>query len=251
MLADVHQEFQAREFRKAMLVMISTDTAKDVVVVLDTLKKFVNTMDKASSSDFAVVVRQFCLKGGTVIALAHANKKPGPDGKPVYSGTTDIVDDFDCAYTLATVNNDADLGQKLVEFTNIKRRGNVAISAAYSYSSVPQASYEELVLSVQEIDVNQLTPNKQAAELQSDLPVIAALEACIADGINTKMKMIDTVSKRTTESNRNVLKVIEKYTGDDPQQHRWQFAVGARGAQKFALLDRTLVPTGQPATPKP
>jgi hypothetical protein len=191
------------------------------------------------------------LKGGTVIALAHANKKPGADGKPVYSGTTDIVDDFDCAYTLSTVTNDVDHGQKLVEFTNIKRRGNVAISAAYSYSSVPQASYDELVLSVQELDINQLVPIKQVAELQSDLPVIAALEACIALGINTKMKMIDAVSKRTTESNRNVLKVIEKYTGDDPQQHRWQYAVGARGAQKFALLERPSAATGGPASPKP
>lgn len=251
MLADGHQEFQAKDFRSAMTTMISTDTAKGVVVILDTLKKFVNTMDKASSSEFASVVRQFCLKGGTVIALAHANKKPGPDGKPVYSGTTDIVDDFDCAYTLSTVTNDVDHGQKLVEFTNIKRRGNVAISAAYSYSSVPQASYDELVLSVQEVDINQLVPIKQAAEVQSDLPVIAALEACIAEGINTKMKMIDATSKRTTESNRNVLKVIEKYTGDDPQQHRWRYAVGARGAQKFALLERTSPATDGPASPKP
>ena len=242
MLADGHQEFQAKDFRIAMTTMISTDTAKGVVVILDTLKKFVNTMDKASSSEFAAVVRQFCLKGGTVIALAHANKKPGADGKPVYSGTTDIVDDFDCAYTLSTITNDADHGQKLVEFTNIKRRGNVAISAAYSYSSVPQASYDELVLSVQEVDVNQLVPIKQASEVQSDSPVIAALEVCISEGINTKMKMIDAVSKRTAVSNRNVLKVIEKYTGDDPQQHRWQYAVGARGAQTFALLNLPSAP---------
>lgn len=54
-------------------------------------------MDNGKSSDFAKVIRQFSLKGGTVIALSHANKHPGADGRTVYSGTTDIVDDFDCA----------------------------------------------------------------------------------------------------------------------------------------------------------
>lgn len=248
MLADGHQKFQAKDFRTAMTEMIATNTAKGVVVILDTLKKFVNTMDKASSSEFGVVVRQFCLNGGTVIALGHANKKLGADGKPVYSGTTDILDDFDCAYTLATVSQDPDRGLKLVEFENIKRRGNVAVNAAYSYSSVPQSNYEGLVLSVQEVDPMQLVPIKQAAELQSDLSVIDALKACIREGINTKMKMVDAVSKRTAVSNRNVLKVLEKYTGTDVQKHRWTYAVGARGAQIFELLD--LPPDAPPGVPR-
>lgn len=236
MLADGHQGFQAKDFRVAMLAMIEAGTAKGVVVILDTLKKFVNTMSKENSSNFAAVVRQFCMKGGTVIALAHTNKNPGSDGKPVYSGTTDIVDDFDCAYTLAPVAGDSDQGQKLVEFENIKRRGDVALTAAYSYASHTQGSYEELVLSVQEVDLSQLAPIKQAAELQSDAAVIDALAACIQEGINTKMKMVEAVSKSIGVSNRNVLKVLEKYTGTDVRQHRWNFAVGARGAQIFALL---------------
>lgn len=252
MLADGHQGFQAKDFRTAMIAMIDTDTAKGVVVILDTLKKFVNTMDKGSSSEFGVVVRQFCLKGGTVVALGHANKKLGADGKPVYSGTTDILDDFDCAFTLATVSHDPDRGLKLVEFENIKRRGNVAVNAAYSYSSLPQGNYEGLVLSVQEVDPTQLVPIKQAAELQSELPVIDALNACILEGINTKMKMVDTVAKRTAVSNRNVLKVIEKYTGIDVQKHRWTYGVGARGAQIFELLDLPAdAPPGVPHDPVP
>jgi hypothetical protein len=112
----------------------------------------------------------------------------------------------------------------------------VAVNAAYSYSSVPQSNYEGLVLSVQEVDPTQLLPIKQAAELQSDLSVIDALNACIREGINTKMKMVDAVSKRTAVSNRNVLKVLEKYTGTDLQKHRWNYGVGARGAQIFELL---------------
>lgn len=247
MLADGHQGFQAKAFRAAMITMIESDSAKGVVVILDTLKKFVNTMDKVSSSGFAAVVRQFCLKGGTVIALAHTNKNPGQNGKPVYSGTTDIVDDFDCAYTLATVQHDPDLGRKLVEFENIKRRGNVALNVAYSYASGPETSYDELVLSVHEVDPLQLNPIKAAAEAQSDAKIIAAVVASIHEGVTTKMKLTDAVSKKLTVSKRDALKVIEKYTGTDVQNHRWKYAVGARGAQIFELLD--LPPNARPGVP--
>lgn len=245
MAADGHKGFQAKAFRAAMENMITENTARGVIVVLDTLKKFVNTMNKDESREFTRVVRQFCLKGGTVIALSHANKNPGANGKVKYTGTTDIVDDFDCAYTLETVSEQADTNQKVVEFTNIKRRGDVALTTAYSYGIERGLSYDELLLSVQEVNPDQLEPIKQAAGLQSDAPVIAAVEACIAAGINTKMLMVDAASKSANVSNRIVLKIIEKYTGEDTQLHRWKFVVRARGAQVFELLNRAAsTPTG-------
>jgi hypothetical protein len=238
MAADGHKGFSAKEFRAAMEKMIMTDAAHGVIVVLDTLKKFVNTMNKEQSAEFTRIVRQFCLKGGTVIALSHANKNPGADGKIKYTGTTDIVDDFDCAYTLETIAAQAETSQKVVEFTNIKRRGDVALTAAYSYATERGLSYNELVLSVQEVDPLQLGPIKQAVELQSDATVITALEACIAEGINTKMKMIDAASKRASASTRATLKVLDKYTGEDISLHHWTFVVRERGAKVFELLER-------------
>lgn len=239
MIADGHQEFEAKNFRAAMEKMIATDTAKGVIVVLDTLKKFVNTMDKGRSSDFAKVIRQFSLKGGTVIALSHANKHPGADGRTVYSGTTDIVDDFDCAYTLATVSQQVDANLRVVEFTNIKRRGNVALSAAYSYVLEREVPYNELLLSVQAVDTDQLVPIKFAAEVQSDAPVITAIEACIKDGVNTKMKLADASAKRANISKRYALQIIDRYTGEDTTKHRWNFTVGNRGAKVYGILSAT------------
>ncbi|SFC17572.1 hypothetical protein SAMN05216344_110123 [Polaromonas sp. OV174] len=238
MVADGHQGFEAKEFRLAMEKMIATDTARGVIVVLDTLKKFVDTMHKGKSSHFAKDIRQFVFKGGTVIALSHANKHPGSDGRTVYSGTTDIVDDFDSAFTLATVSKQLDTHQKVVEFTNIKRRGNVALNAAYSYALEHDVSYNELLLSVREVDPEQLVPIKHAAEVQSDATVIAAVEACISDGINSKMKLVDAAAKKVSVSQRIVLKVIERYTGEDICFHRWKFAVHDRGAKVFRLLNQ-------------
>lgn len=124
MLADGYKGFQSSDFRKAMETMIETSTARGVVIVIDTLKKFVDTMDKARSTDFSKVIRRFCLQGGSVIVLGHTNKNPGANGKKMYAGTTDIVDDFDCAYILDTLKVQPEPGWKVVEFENLKRRGN-------------------------------------------------------------------------------------------------------------------------------
>jgi len=205
--------------------------------VLDTLTKFVDTMSKDRASEFAGLVRRFVLKGGTVIALAHTNKKTAPDGKPIYAGTTDIIDNFDCAYTLAAVDQQSEAACKVVVFENIKRRGNVALSASYSYAVERKITYAALLMSVEVVSAEQLLPIQQAAELRGDEAVIAAVTACINEGINTKMKLADAAADRAKVSKRVALAVIEKYSGDDPAVHRWTFEVRARGAKVFVLLE--------------
>ncbi|MBJ6802065.1 PriCT-2 domain-containing protein [Geomonas propionica] len=236
MVADGYNDFKAREFRTAMEAMITTDAAKGVILILDTLKKFVDTMHKAKSTEFTKAVRRFILKGGTVIALSHTNKNPGKDGKIQYSGTTDIIDDFDCGYILTTIVNDTNRKEKVVEFERIKGRGTVALAAAYSYSIEDSVSYDDLLLSVQEVDHERLTPLKQAAMELTDAEIITVLEGCIKEGINLKMKLVSAASERAAVSQRAALKVLEKYTGNDPIIHRWGFAVRERGAKVYELL---------------
>jgi hypothetical protein len=249
-LAEGHQDFSASQFLGHITEMIQDDQAHGVVIILDTLKKFVNLMDKAKSSSFTKVVRQFVMKGGTLVALAHTNKKTGQDGKPVYGGTSDIIDDFDCAYTLAPIAPQAGSGEKVVEFENKKRRGNVVPSAAYSYSTTYGAQYTDILLSVQPVDEMQLVPLKQAEQLASDAEVMNAVIASIGKGVNTKMKLADAVAKRAGISKRSALQIIEKYTGDDPAQHQWTYSVRERGAKVYALLDRPTPDQGRDA-PEP
>lgn len=237
MLAEGHRDFSARNFLAIVRHMIDNDQARGVVIILDTLKKFVDLMDKGKASTFTSVIRPFVMKGGTVIALAHTNKHPGKDGKPIYGGVSDIMNDVDCAYTIGLVS-EAD-GQKVVEFTNTKRRGNVMQNAAYSYSVGNVDSYNELVLSVQTVDPESLQPIKQSEALKSDSEVIQAIAGCIRDGVLTKMKLADAAAKRAGISRRSALQVIEKYTGNDPVIHQWSFAVGERGAKVYALLEST------------
>lgn len=245
MIADGYQDFEAKAFRVAMERMIETDTAKGVIVVLDTLKRFVDTMNKGKSRYFTKFTRKFSLKGGTVIALSHTNKNPDSNGKPVYSGTTDIVDDFDCAYTMSTILEQAD-NQKVVEFSNIKRRGNVALTEAYSYAQESNISYYERLLSVHKVDPDQLESTKHEAETKTDAEVITVITGCVINGITTKMELAAHAAERAKISKRCAIKIIEKYTGNDSAVHLWSFDVRERGAKVFKLLER---PAEQSPTP--
>ena len=235
MLAEGQRDFSAREFISIVRDMIENDQARGVVIILDTLKKFVDLMDKGRTSAFTNVIRPFVMKGGTVIALAHTNKNPGKDGKPVYGGVSDILNDIDCAYTIAPVS--AEGGVKVVEFANVKRRGSVIDSTAYSYCVGNGIPYNEILLSVQLVDQTALDPLKQAEAIKSDAEVISAVTACIGEGVCSKMLLADATAKRVGISKRAAIQVIEKYTGEDPALHRWTFSVRDRGAKVFALLN--------------
>lgn len=249
MLAEGYRDFKAENFLESLIELIETDEARGVIVVLDTVKRFTNLMDKTMSSKFTKIIRRFVVKGGTVLGLAHTNKRVGQDGKPVYGGTSDVLDDIDCGYTLAAIAQGPDATHKVIEFCCIKRRGNVANTAAYMYSNESNQSYSQLLLSVQPCDPSQVAPLKQVAESIMDADLISMFRACIEDGVNTKMKLIEAVSERAKVSKRAACSVIERYTGNDPQVHHWSFSRRAHGAQVFMLLEPTAADPTQPTAP--
>lgn len=241
LLSEGYQDFKASDLLKIINSMVESDQARGIVIALDTVKKFTNVMDKTKSSHFTKIIRRFVLKGGTIIALAHTNKNAGADGKPVYGGTTDIVDDFDCAYTIAlglSQSND----EKVVVFENIKRRGNNPTRVAFRYSIESDLSYAVLLSSVEKLDDAQAVTVAHKPK-EDDTKIVAAIEQCITQSINSKMILADAAAKIAGTSKRSALSAIERYTGDDPAVHKWKFAVRERGAKVFTLLDHSTPPT--------
>ncbi len=236
MLVDGYNQFKAREFLAVVSEMVENDTVDGATLVLDTLKKFVKVMDKNDCSKFNAVMRSFVMKGGTVIALAHVNKNPGADGKKVFAGTTDIVDDFDNACMLSEVAVAQNV--KTVEFTNIKNRGSNPSSVAYSYSIEKYARYDDLLLTVKEVNLMDLVPLKQAAAMVADDVLINHIASKIKAGFVTRMALIKCVSALSGASNSDVGEVINRYTGEIPDLHRWFYKTGRRGAHVFEVLDR-------------
>jgi len=74
------------------------DTSEDlsnVVIIVDTLKKFVSVLSKDSASDFYKLMRKLSTKGATVCLLSHTNKYRDEDGLLIFEGTADHRSDID------------------------------------------------------------------------------------------------------------------------------------------------------------
>jgi hypothetical protein len=236
MLADGHQEFAADNLLKMLPALIKGDQAKDTILIVDTAKKLADLMDKKRTTDFTKQARTFILAGGTIIALAHTNKNKAANGKSVQGGTSDLVDDFDCAFIIDELSTDVDKAEKVVEFRNIKRRGDVALTAGFTYSIENNQTYEDLLLSVRPVDLTVLETIRHALAQQTDAVIIDALKAAIAGGTRTKMELGKKVAGELKISGRSVLRIIDRYTGDDPTQYHWNYVVRDRGKHEFSLL---------------
>ena len=73
-------------------------TASDlsgVVFIFDTLKKMADLINKSATKRIMSTLRGLTAKGATVICLAHTNKYPDKNGRPVFEGTGDVRSDAD------------------------------------------------------------------------------------------------------------------------------------------------------------
>jgi len=237
MLAEGYKDFTAGKLTNLLLKMIDDDAARDQIVVLDTLKKFVDIMNKTQASGFAGWLRKFNMNGGTVIALAHTNKNRADSGKLVYSGTGDIVADFDCALMLDEKGVDKLTGQRFVQFENIKRRGgNVVQKATYRYSVKEDISYSDLLESVKEISLQEAERIELKKEKEADEDVISVIKDCIQLGKSDKTTLLREARNAAGVPRQRVEDVLKKYEGPHRIKHYWNYTVGARGKKIYALL---------------
>ena len=79
------------------LTLMNTSDARcdGFVLIFDTLKKFVDMLDKKQLKALLAVFRKITVKGATVCLLAHTNKYAGSDGKTIYEGMGDLRTDVD------------------------------------------------------------------------------------------------------------------------------------------------------------
>ena len=234
MLVPGKQGFESAKLAHSMREMIERNQCKDVMIIVDTLKKFVDLMDKRTAANFGTLVRQFVLAGGTFLALAHTRKNEGVDGNLVYTGTTDIVEDFDASCLLVPLQERGAQGKKLVQFQFFKRRGANA-DQTFAFDDALHLSYQERLASVRLVEATELCEQVSYAQFKSDEPVIQAIRITIASGIAQKMSLAKAVAEKTGKSRQAVLDVLDRYTGTNPSNDLWFYTVGERGAKVFQV----------------
>lgn len=229
--------FEPKRLPHMLESMISDGSAHGSLVILDTLKKFANLMDKRESSEFAALARRFVMAGGTIVALAHTNKRPDRDGRPIFAGTSDIIDDFDCAYTAMELQQQAGTQQqRVVQFDCVKSRGNVAQQAVYRYSLEPGLPYSEIMGSVRRVHEHEISTIRDSFSASREEPILRAIADVITHGVTGKMKIIDQVMRETRWGRQAIANLLEDYEGSDPKRHRWTYAKQDRGERRYSLL---------------
>jgi len=249
MLVPNVNDFDPRDLLSMLWDLATADEARGVILILDTLKKFTDLMDKTASSAFGNVAREFVSAGGTLICLAHTNKNKDSDGKGIAGGTSDITDDSDCVFIIDKVSISKNFITEIhtVEFTNKKARGDVASTTSFSYERTAGLPYSTLLDSVKSLNLNELEDTKQKAArdrlYEEDKEVIESIAGSIKSGITAKNKIIKAVASATSAGPTNIRRILDRWEGNDyNKNHRWSFAVGAHNKADYSLLPKTPPP---------
>ena len=229
MLSEGYEGFTSGKFIEIIEELVKTNSANGTLVILDTLKKFVDLMSKNESAAFAESLRQYALKGGSSIVLAHTNKAK-VNGKSQYGGTNDIMSDFDSGYVVEKISRDN--GVNIVEFIKEKGRGSNVSNVSYSYSNDSSLSYCQILASVQEVDPTQLAVLKQVEQQKADEDIIDSVRHFIGQGTNTKMNLARAVAKDSQVSQKTAIGIMERYEG---MEAHWTYSVGLKGAKIYSL----------------
>ena len=238
-------DFKSADLLGIIREMIETDTARGQIIVLDTLKKFADLMDKKASTEFTKLAREFQLKGGSVIMLMHCNKRRGSDDKLIVAGTSDIVDDVDCVFVFDPVGEHE--GVHTVECEMRKCRGDVASTISFQYTKEKGQTYADLMNSIKPLDENQLAFARETENvrhrLEENAEVIKVISRHIVENNKlkvprTKGELIEHIAKDAGIGQKKVRKVMNYHEGHDHDKgYRWTSVKIGNERTEYKLLD--------------
>lgn len=240
MLAPSYYGFKPAHLPAYLAKLNEQDTARGKVLILDTVKKFTDLMDKKIGSAFGEAVRQFVSHGGSVIMLAHVNKNRDPNGKVIRAGTSDIQDDCDCSYTLDGMGDDQQTGIRTVQFKNEKNRGDVALEAVYSYNYSEGVDYKgrlESVTALGDADTKAAqTANRLKLTLESNRDAITAIIETIRGGVTLKTELIKAATDLSLLTVHKIKKALKEHEGESVALNQfWQVSRADKNAHVYRL----------------
>ena len=237
-IADVNGHYFGRDAFLTMLHRcINQGEAEKTVFVVDTLKKLADINDKDRAAKFYSAVRPFTLAGGTLVFLAHTNKYKN-DGKSVYAGTSDNIQDVDAAFSLDIISEgNAELQERVVLLECVKGRMASVPNMMFGYNASENMKWTDRLNTVRRISDEEYEEILNKSSRSKDLEIITSIsETLRINGQMQKMKLAKSVCEDTGCSRKESLAVLESYTGPNPDKHEWNFQVGPRGAKIYNLL---------------
>ena len=239
-----HNGFDTDKLIQLIGQLTKDKQAMGQVIILDTLKKFTDLMDKKASSEFGKLARTFVGAGGTIIALAHTNKNKDDEGKGVAGGTSDIMDDCDCAFLIEGRGPDGHNKYRAI-FDNTKARGDVAQKVAFQYSKLDGCTYEQLLNSIVRLGKDEAKAVDKENQLHKDIRVDQATVDAILEALDGREMLtkdiLDHVTGETPIGRRPAKIALLKWTGEDYDKgHRWTVRHGDKNEKLYTRLSNPM-----------
>jgi hypothetical protein len=228
-------------FKAEMLApLLKHPDANGKIIILDTVKKFTDLMRKDLCSKFGTDMREFVSRGGSVIMLAHVNKYKDADNKVIYSGTSDLVDDADCAYTINILSEDPFSNERTVIFENFKNRGDVALEATYKYNFATDTTYPDKLNSVQAISEDEhkaLIKYKELEEkYKKNQEAVDAIRELLKAGDKKQTDITKELGDNHGISKRKTLRALKDHEGLNVSKFQyWHTVTGDKNAKFYKL----------------
>ena len=209
-------------------ISIADGDFSKVVIVLDTLKKFGDMMNKSKSKQFNSLLRTLTAKGITVICLTHTNKHDDKDGKPIFEGTGDLRNDFDELIYLISVKSPD--GTTTVSTLKDKTRADIR-----DESFIITADREIKLL---DHHINTLAINEWQKNLADDEPVIKFILENISPVSKTATELRQIAVSSAIKYSRNRLDaVLRRYCAGFSPDPRWTASPASTIGYKYGVID--------------
>lgn len=229
--------FDTSDLGDLMEQAVEGGEANQTVLILDTLKKFVDMMDKRSAREICLKLRVFTQAGGTIIALAHTNKHKGNDGKSIVEGVGDFLNDFDCCYVIDEEKSEQ--GVKAVCFENKKLRGPNSLHVHFTYDCSEKKSWRDRFNSIKRVGNEEALTLIEQVEVreahEADMPIINYLLGRLGDGALSRHKLKRVDSNSFSQGARE--RVLDRYDNSNPDLLLRHFTVsmGSTGGQIYSV----------------
>jgi hypothetical protein len=216
-----------KEFDRDMLYsMIDENVAKGKVIIIDTVKKIVNLMEKAQVTGMMKHFKNFTHAGGTMILIAHSNKNLGSDGIPVLEGVGDLKNDADC---VVRVQRHKDI---ITMSNDDKSRSYVELEAIFQASDTK--NYKSLMYSIKQLSGQEAEDLKKQREQEcfkeDNYKLIETIMEMIGLFSVQKTKLVKDLIDDTGYSRRFIVTTLELFEGD-----LWDLEKGDNNSKNYSL----------------
>lgn len=172
----------------------------DVVIVIDTLKKFLDVINKQHSKKFYKMLRAITVKGATICLLGHTNKYAGEDGKIIYEGTGDTRNDVDELIYLDSCPNTY---KNTLEVTTRPDKVRAEFHPRSFIIQLPDRQVTE-------------SPSPINILANEDKKMLELMNEAIGSGLHSQQDIVAYVESRTSHSTKKIRTRLIKFSQNNP-----------------------------------